>query len=137
FLQAAVFRALGVSGYSLRLLTAVFSITAVLVFLMIVYRLCGYGVIKESTGFFLSCLYALNAPVIIFHRISRMESLVELLSLLSLYCALRLALGSNSQSGEPPTPERKSHIGLLLGASLFSGLALATHPEAINAILPT
>jgi 4-amino-4-deoxy-L-arabinose transferase-like glycosyltransferase len=137
FLQAAVFRVLGVSGYSLRLLTAVFSITAVLVFLLIVYRLCGYGVIKETTGFFVSCLYALSAPVIIFHRISRMESLVELLSLLSLYCALRLALVPKGESGKHAPPERKSEIGLLLGASLFAGLALATHPEAINAILPT
>jgi 4-amino-4-deoxy-L-arabinose transferase-like glycosyltransferase len=136
FLQAAVFRVLGVSGYSLRLLTAVFSITAVIVFLMIVYRLCGYGVIKERTGFFVSCLYALNAPVVIFHRISRMESLIEFLSLLSLYCALRLALGPKDKNSKQAAPERKPQIGLLLGASMFAGLALASHPEAINAILP-
>lgn len=137
FLQAAVFRALGVSVYSLRLLTALFSMMAVAVFLIIVYRLCEYGVIKGKTGFFLSCLYALNGPVMIFHRISRMESLIEFLSLLSFYCALRLAIDPKDKNGTEALPERKPQIVLLLGASICAGLALASHPEAINAILPT
>jgi 4-amino-4-deoxy-L-arabinose transferase-like glycosyltransferase len=143
YLQAAVFRVLGVSGHSLRLLTTIFSIAAVVAFLLIVYRLCSYGIMKERTGFFVSCLYALSAPVIILHRISRMESLVELLSLVSLYCALKLIFGRMDRlfgrmdrPGERTVPERKTQIWLLLVAAISAGLALASHPEAINAILP-
>jgi 4-amino-4-deoxy-L-arabinose transferase-like glycosyltransferase len=136
FLQAAVFRVLGVSGYSLRLLTTVFSIASVLAFLVIVYRLCGYGVMKQRTGLFVSCLYALSAPVIILHRISRMESLVELLSLVSLYCALKLTFGHMDEGDNRTTIDRKAQIGLLVVAAVCAGLALASHPEAVNAILP-
>lgn len=136
FLQAAVFRVLGVSGHSLRLLTTIFSISAVVVFLLIVYRLCSYGLMKERTGFFVSCLYALSAPIIILHRISRMESLVELLSLVSLYCALRLIFGRMDRPGEPTMLERKGQIWFLIVAAISAGLALASHPEAINSILP-
>ena len=136
FLQAAMFRMLGVSGYSLRLLPTIFSIAAVVVFLVILYRLLGYGLVKGRTAFFVGCLYALSAPVIILHRISRMESLVELLSLMTLYCALRLTFGYREEGGEQSAREQTTEVLLVVGAAICSGLAIASHPEAINSILP-
>ncbi len=134
-MQAVIFRVFGISGVSLRLLTTILSIAAVFVFLAIVYELRGYGIVSDRTGILICCLYALSAPLLILHRIARMESLIELLSLLSLYCALRAILdldGGNRQN----KLKRKSHIRLPLGTATFAGLALATHPEAINAVLP-
>lgn len=136
FLQAAVFRMLGVSGYSLRLLPTIFSIAAAVVFLVIVYRLLSYGLLKRRSAFFVACLYALSAPVIILHRISRMESLVELLSLITLYCVFRLTFGYRAEGGERSANEQNMQMLLLVLAGLCSALALATHPEAINSILP-
>ena len=136
YLQAAVFRVLGVSGLSLRLLTTVFSVASVVVFLLIAYKLLRDGVVKRRTAFFVGCLYALSAPVIILHRISRMESLIELLSLISLYCALKLTFGSSDDADEQATTKQTRQISPLLVAAIASGAALAAHPEAINAILP-
>ena len=136
FLQAAVFRLFGISGHSLRILTTVFSIASVAVFVFIAWRLARYRLINRRTAVFIGCLYALSAPVIILHRISRMESLIELLSLISLFAALELAFPSGLQPTEPTMLTRRHQMLMLVMAALASGIALGAHPEALTAVLP-
>lgn len=65
-----------------------------------------------------------------------MESLIELLSLISLYCALRLTFTPHLDEKKPRIPRRTPGISLSLIAGFASGLALGAHPEALTSILP-
>jgi hypothetical protein len=138
YLQAVIFRVFGVSAYSLRLLTTVMSIAAAAVFVFIIDRLYRWNLVERRTGLLVACLYTLGAPVIILHRMSRMESLIECLSLISLYCILRVIFRIPEQvevNGSNKQRARGTMVWVLMG-SLLAGLSLATHPEAITAVLP-
>jgi 4-amino-4-deoxy-L-arabinose transferase-like glycosyltransferase len=137
FLQAAVFHVFGISGYSLRILTTVFSIASVTLFLIIAGYLVRQRLMTRRTAVFVGCLYALSAPVIILHRISRMESMIEFLSLISLFSALKLTFPSRVGQRESTIQTRKPYALLLIIAALASGIALAAHPEAVTAVLPS
>ena len=132
YLQSIVFRVLGVSAVSLRLLTVSMSIAAIAVFLLLMHMLVRRGFASRTTGFLLSCVYAFHAPSLAMHRMSRMESLIEFLSLASLYCVMAACVGRDDEAGES-----RSKDLVWVGAGAFlAGLALAAHPEAIVAILP-
>jgi 4-amino-4-deoxy-L-arabinose transferase-like glycosyltransferase len=134
YLQAAIFRLFGVSAYSLRLLTTVMSIAAAAVFVLLVYRLHRWRWVGKRAALLVMCLYTLSAPTIILQRISRMESLIEFLSLVSLLCVLTV-IHRNYGAAEAPA-RTKGTTGLVTLSAVTAGLCLATHPEAISVVLP-
>lgn len=137
YLQSIIFRWLGVSVYSMRLLTTVMSIAAVAVFVLLVHLLCKWGVAKPRTALLLAALYALSSPTIVLHRVARMESLIEFLALSSLACVLAAYfMPLQNETGGRGSKARIVHVGLLIARCFLAGLCLATHPEAITAILP-
>src|SRR5260370_133383 len=79
------------------MLTTVMSIAAAVVFVVIIDRLYRWNLLDRRTGLLVSCLYTLGTPLIILHRMSRMESLIECFSLISLYCILKVIF----QTSEP------------------------------------
>src|SRR5882757_10973380 len=100
--ESLVLRALGVSVYSLRLTTTVMGILACAIFLFIMWCLCRWKLADPVTASFAACLYTLNASVIALHRIARMDSMVELFALTSLFFALAgifCRFGSSIHSG--------------------------------------
>jgi hypothetical protein len=131
YVQSIVFRAFGVTALSLRLLTVSMSIAAVAVFLFIMHRLIQRGLVRRGTGLLLSCVYAFHAPNIVLHRMSRMESLVEFLSLTSLCCVVFAGLDEDTDA------RRGTRVLSTAAGGIFAGLALLAHPEALVAILPT
>jgi len=134
------FRALGVSVYSLRLTTTVMGILACAIFLLIVWYLCQWKLADPVTAGFAACLYTLNASVIALHRIARMDSMVELFALTSLFFALAgifCRFGSSIHSGANlPKEDWRKRFALLIAGAIFGGLCMATHPEGLTAILP-
>jgi hypothetical protein len=86
--ESLVFRAQGVSVYSLRLTTTVMGILACATFLSIAWCLCRWKLADPLTASFAACLYTLNASVIALHRIARMDTMVEFFALASLFFVL-------------------------------------------------
>ena len=132
--ESLVFRALGVSVYSLRSTTTVMGILACAIFLFTVWCLCRWKLADPVTASFAACLYTLNASVIALHRIARMDSMVEFFALASLLFVLA---GIFSRFGVDLGNEtRKKRFALLLTGAISAGLCMATHPEGLTAILP-
>ncbi len=138
--ESLVFRAFGVSVYSLRLTTTVMGILACAIFLFIAWCLCRWGLADPVTMSFAACLYTLNASVIALHRIARMDTMVELFALASLLFVLAsifCQFDSSIQNGADRDAEvRKKRFALLLAGAISAGLCMATHPEGLTAILP-
>jgi hypothetical protein len=138
--EALVFRALGVSAYSLRLTTTVMGILACAIFLSIAWCLCRWKLADPATASFAACLYTLNASVIALHRIARMDSMVEFFALASLFFVLAgifCRFDSSPHDGaDRGNGNRRKRFALLLAGAISAGLCMATHPEGLTAILP-
>jgi 4-amino-4-deoxy-L-arabinose transferase-like glycosyltransferase len=138
--ESLAFRALGVSVYSLRLTTTVMGILACAIFLLIVWCLCEWKLADPVTASFSAFLYTLNASVIALHRIARMDSMVEVFALTSLFFALAGIFGRFGSSihngANLPNENSRKRFLLLLAGAIFAGLCMATHPEGLTAILP-
>lgn len=138
--ESLVFRAFGVSVYSLRSITTVMGILACAIFLLIVWCLCRWKLADPVTAGFAACLYTLNASVIALHRIARMDSMVEAFALASLLFVLASLFGpldSAAHDGADLTDAaRKKRLTLLFAGAVSAGLCVATHPEGLTAILP-
>jgi len=138
--ESLVFRALGVSVYSLRLTTTVMGILACATFLFIAWCLCRWKLADPVTMSFAACLYTLNASVIALHRIARMDTMVEFFALASLLFVLA-SLFARSESDTLNPDDRKKAASkrrflLLFAGAVSAGLCLVTHPEGLTAILP-
>lgn len=138
YLQSLSFSRFGVSVYSLRLLTTIMSILASAVFILMLDRMCRWRAIGRRTGILLCSLYTLSASTIVLHRMARMESLIEFLSLISLFCVLTVVFRPAERNDGWPaiTSTTRTSVALLVLASTLQGICLATHPEALTALLP-
>jgi 4-amino-4-deoxy-L-arabinose transferase-like glycosyltransferase len=138
--QSLVFRAFGVSVYSLRSTTTVMGILACAIFLFIAWCLCRWKFADPVTTGLAACLYTLNASVIALHRIARMDSMVEafaLASLLFVLAGIFRPFDSAAHDGaDLPNETRKKRLTLILAGAISAGLCVATHPEGLTAILP-
>jgi 4-amino-4-deoxy-L-arabinose transferase-like glycosyltransferase len=118
-------RLLGPSAYSLRLTTTLMSIAASFILLFLSYKLFRKGVLSLQAALFLSALYCTCGPLMMLERMARMESMISVFVLLALSFLLKAyfvqAPGSNA-------------LWIML-AGLATGLAMATHPEAITAVI--
>jgi len=117
-------RLFGVSAYSLRLTTTVMSIAASAVFLYVLMRLCRSGLVSWSAAYLAGAIYCTFTPLIILERAARMESMIELLALLS-FAAILHATETTGQSRR----------WWLVAAGLFAGLSAAAHPEAVSVMV--
>jgi hypothetical protein len=137
--ESLVFRAFGVSVYSLRLTTTVMGILACATFLFIAWCLCRWKLADPVTMSFAACLYTLNASVIALHRIARMDTMVEFFALASLLFVLASIFArfdsETLNSGDRHNATRKRGFLLFAGA-ISAGLCIVTHPEGLTAILP-
>ena len=129
YVESLAFRTMGVSSYSLRLTTTLTDILAAAVFMLFLYWLWRRGLVDIGTAAFAAMFYTLNASVIALHRIARMEPLVELSSLIALWCALA-AIESMWSRGAHHS------VAFSVAACMASGIAFVTHPEALTAVLP-
>ena len=138
--ESLVFRAFGVSVYSLRLTTTLMGILACAIFLFIAWCLCRWGLADPATMSFAACLYTLNASVIALHRIARMDTMVEFFALASLLFVLASIFGrfpsAARDPGDQSNANQKRRLALLLAGAVSAGLCIATHPEGLTAILP-
>ena len=142
FAQSLAFRAFGVSVYSLRLVTTVMGIASAGLFLLLMSCFCRWGLADWGTASIAACLYTLNAPLLVMHRLARMESMVECLTLSALLCVLTgiYSRSGNRSSDTKPQPwtkrDESRRFLLLLAGAVLAGVSLATHPEALMAVLP-
>jgi hypothetical protein len=125
YTQALVFRVFGVSVYSLRLTTTVMSISSTIVLLFILFRLCKARLLDWNVALLINALYCTSASYISFERAARMESMIGLLTLLSLGALLYAS--TQPENGRTWTP--------MLAAGFFGSLCMAVHPEAVTAVL--
>jgi hypothetical protein len=125
YTQALAFRLFGVSVYSLRLTTTVMSISSTIVLLLILFRLCRARWLDWNVALLINALYCTNASYMSFERAARMESMIGLLTLLSLGALLYAS--TQPEDGKTWTP--------MLAAGLFGSLCMAVHPEAVTAVL--
>jgi 4-amino-4-deoxy-L-arabinose transferase-like glycosyltransferase len=125
YTEALAFKLFGVSVYSLRLTTTLVSIGSTLVLLLILLRLCRAQLLDWNVALLIEALYCTNASLISLERVARMESMIGLLTLLSLAAVLYMASQPVGVRTWPP----------VLAAGLFGALCLAVHPEALTALL--
>jgi hypothetical protein len=124
YTQALVFRLFGISVYSLRVTTTVVSIGSTIVLMLLLYRLCLFELMSWDVALLVLALYCTNASFIAQERAARMESMISLLILLSLFFIVRAIT----------VPVEKRLVCLLL-AGLFGALTVAVHPEALTAVI--
>jgi hypothetical protein len=142
FAESLAFRAFGVSVYSLRLVTTVMGIAAAGFFLLLMWCLCRWRLADWGTASIAACLYTLNATMLVLHRLARMESMVECLTLGALLSVLTAiyATPANRSSGATSQAWTKWDASrrflLLLAGAVLAGVSLVTHPEALVAVLP-
>jgi len=142
FAESLAFRALGVSVYSLRLVTTVMGVASAGLFLLLMWCICRWNLADWGLASIAACLYTLNPTMLVLHRLARMESMVECLTLGSLLCLLT---GIYSKT-ENPSADGKSQsltngdknrrLLFLLAGAVLAGVSLVTHPEALMAVLP-
>jgi hypothetical protein len=125
YLEALAFHVFGVSVYSLRLTTTLMSISAMLVFLLILCQLYRAGLLDWKVALLLGALYGTNPSLMAFDRTARMESTISLLVMLSLLAVFHACIGP---------PDRRVWPAVL-AAAFFAALGLAVHPEAATAVL--
>ena len=118
-------RLLGPSAYSLRLTTTLMSIAASFILVFLSYKLFRKGVLSLQTALFLSALYCTCGPLMMLERMARMESMISVFVLLALSFLLKAYF----------VPPAKSNALWIMLAGLATGLAMATHPEAITAVI--
>ena len=128
FLESLAFRGMGVSVYSLRLVTTFNTIVTTAVFLLLLWLLLRRRVIGFRAGILTACILATDASLIGMQRIARMESTLEALALLGLMFVLLAATNAK--------PEGRRSALLIFAGAMFSGCSVAVHPEAVTAILP-
>lgn len=123
--ESLAIRAFGISVYTLRLTTTVMSIAANAVFLALLYWLCRCGLVHPVAAMLLGGIYSTFTPLIVTSRMARMESMIELLTLLALSTIFRAV-----------TLEDGAGVGRwLVATGLFAGLCMAVHPEAVTSML--
>lgn len=123
--ESLAVRAFGISVYSLRLTTTVMSIAANAVFLALLYGLCRSGLVSPAAAMMLGGIYSTFTPLIVVSRMARMESMIELLTLLALWTIFRAV-----------TLREDEGVGRwLVATGLFAGLCMAVHPEAVTSML--
>jgi 4-amino-4-deoxy-L-arabinose transferase-like glycosyltransferase len=108
FAEALAFRAFGVSVYSLRLVTTVMGVASAGLFLLLLWCICRWNLADWGTASVAACLYTLTATMLVLHRLARMESMVEYLTLGSLLCVLT-GIYSKPETPRPmasPNPRR-------------------------------
>jgi hypothetical protein len=142
FAEALAFRAFGVSVYSLRLVTTVMGVASAGLFLLLLWCICRWNLADWGTASVAACLYTLNATMLVLHRLARMESMVEYLTLGSLLCVLTgiySKTGIPSSDGKPQSSTNNDNgrrLLFLLAGAVLAGVSLVTHPEALMAVLP-
>jgi 4-amino-4-deoxy-L-arabinose transferase-like glycosyltransferase len=125
WVQALAFHLFGVSVQSLRLTTTVMSIGESLVLLLLLYGLCRVAVLAWDTAAVVIAIFCSDAALVALERTARMESMIGLLVLLSLWAILSVA-----------TRPGRAHAWLLtIVGGVFAALSLAVHPEAISALV--
>ena len=125
YTQALAFRMFGISATSLRATTAAMSIAASIVFVLLLYRVCSFGLMAWDVALLLVGLYCTNASFASVERMARMESMIGFLLLLSLASILWAVT----------LPAGKSLWLAMLAGGLFGALTVAVHPEAVTAVL--
>lgn len=121
--QSLFLRAFGVSVYSLRLGNTLADIAAAALFAALLCRLCTAGMARWGVAAAALLLYGLNAPLLIIHRMARMEPLLDLLLIAGLYLLLPRLYAV-----------RENHhrrLALMFAGAIVCGAALAVHPEAL------
>ncbi|GEM_PF-6291151 len=118
-IQAAVFRAFGLSPIALRASSVIASELACLAFLAAMWELRRRETAGDAATLWCGALLILEPTTIVRARLGRMEPLVLLFAGLGLYFALRAER------------DAKRATTWWLAAAVASGLALATHPAAI------
>ncbi len=124
YTEALAFRLFGISVYTLRLTTTVMSVASTIVLAMLLYRLCVFGLMSWDVALLVQALYCTNASFVATERTARMESMIGLLVLLSLFAIVHAIT----------VPAERRLLPLLL-AGLFGALTVAVHPEALTAVL--
>lgn len=123
--ESLAIRLFGVSSYSLRLTTTLMSIAASAVFLYLLMRLCRAGVLSWSAARMTGAIYCTFVPLVVLERAARMESMIELLALLSFAAILQAT-----------ETEKSSRRFWLVAAGFLAGLSAAAHPEAVAVMVP-
>jgi hypothetical protein len=142
FAESLAFRAFGVSVYSLRLVTTVMGVAAAGLFLLLMWCVCRWDLVNWGTASIAACLYTLNATMLVLHRLARMESMVECLTLGSLLCVFTgIYSKTENRSSEGKSQSRtirdkRRRLLFLLAGAVLAGVSLVTHPEALMAVLP-
>ena len=142
FAESLAFRAFGVSVYSLRLVTTVMGIASAGIFLLLMWCVCRWDLADWGTASLAACLYTLNATMLVLHRLARMESMVECLTLGSLLCVLTgiySKTGSRASDNEQHSwtnRDKSRRLLFLLAGAVLAGVSMVTHPEALMAVLP-
>jgi 4-amino-4-deoxy-L-arabinose transferase-like glycosyltransferase len=125
YTEAVAFRVMGVSAESLRATTILMSILSTVVLFLLLYRLCKRGLLHWSVALLIEGLYCTNASLIALERMARMESMISVLMLLSLWGIVCAA--TYEGRGQP--------WAAMLGAGIAGALCMAVHPEAMTALL--
>jgi len=125
YTEALAFKVLGVSAYSLRFTTILMSIAGTVVLSLLMLRLCVAGLLNWDVALLIQALYCTNTSLVALERMARMESMISVLMLLSLWCIVRASTRPDGEQGWLP----------MLGAGLFGALCMAVHPEALTALV--
>ena len=141
FAESLAFRAFGVSVYSLRLVTTVMGIASAGLFLLLMWCMCRWDLADWATSSIAACLYTLNATMLVLHRLARMESMVECLTLGSLLCVLAGIYSKTENHSDDKfqswtNRDKSRRLLFLLAGAVLAGVSLVTHPEALMAVLP-
>ncbi len=130
FLQAGVFRWLGLSPLSLRGASLLAATLAMITWIACFWRLLRLGWL-DRTGFWLcSILYLVEPMIFSLARWERMDSLVNLLVAGSL---LLLLILEDCNVNEQKKPATRNWLGLF--SAILLGFALSTHLQAVAAWL--
>lgn len=138
FAQSVSFRLFGVSVYSLRLVTTLMDLFASLVFLWVLWLLCRWRLVDWGAAPIAACVYLANAALVLMHRTARMESMIEFFLLCGILLILTGIYGrAKSIPPESGSDVPQSRLPFLYAGVVFDGLAMATHPESLIAVLPS
>jgi 4-amino-4-deoxy-L-arabinose transferase-like glycosyltransferase len=125
YTESVAFRVFGVSSQSLRATATLMSVGSTVVLFLLLLRLCRAGLLDWDVAVLLNALYCTNATLFSLERVARMESMIGLLTFLSL-AAIFYALTQK---------QTERMWAALLAAGVLGALGVAVHPEAVTAVL--
>jgi len=128
--ESLAIRAFGVSVYSLRFTTTAMSLAASALLLLLLYFLASEKVLDWTAASLIGALYCTCGPLIIVERMARMESMIALLVHVAFSAVMIAAVSARDHA----VSSGLVRYGVI-GCGVFSGLALAVHPEALSAVL--